>query len=174
MFELKNVWKEKLCWLDDFSQLIKALWDKCTSLLQSLVLGYSRLRSLVGTSSCMAKLDLREGIGPGVVRNSLGFSSIVKMVLCCPPTSEENMVAQVPMHQHTTGFVILPRLIASQILYSSVPPICRTQTVMTVWGQSKAVVLIITHLSQDNNHLHSRSVLITQDMVSKHRAWVSK
>lgn len=96
------------------------------------------------------------------------------MVLCCPLTSEENMVAQVPMHQHTTGFVILPRLIASQILYSSVPPICRTKTVVTVRGQSKAVVLIITHLSQDNNHLHSRSVLITQDMVSKHRAWVSK
>lgn len=84
------------------------------------------------------------------------------------------MVAQVPMHQHTTGFVILPRLIASQILYSSVPPICRTQTVVTVRGQSKALVLIITHLSQDDNHLHSRSVLITQDMVSKHRAWVSK
>ena len=42
-------------------------------------------------------------------------------------TSEENMVAQVPIHQHTTGFVILPFLIASQILYSSVPPICRKQ-----------------------------------------------
>lgn len=96
------------------------------------------------------------------------------MVQCCPLTSEENMVAQVPMHQHTTGFVILPRLIASQILYSSVPPICRTQTVVTVRGQSKTVVLIITHLSQDDNHLHSRSVLITQDMVSKHRAWVSR
>lgn len=38
-------------------------------------------------------------------------------------TSEENMVAQVPMHQHTTGFVILPCLMAWQILYSSVPPI---------------------------------------------------
>lgn len=48
----------------------------------------------------------------------------------CPLTSEENMVAQVPMHQHTTGFVILPCLMASQILYSSVPPICRRQRQM--------------------------------------------
>lgn len=40
-------------------------------------------------------------------------------------TSEENMVAQVPMHQHTTGLVIRPSLIPLQILYSSVPPICR-------------------------------------------------
>lgn len=41
------------------------------------------------------------------------------------PTSEENMVAQVPMHQHTTGLVIRPSLSPLQILYSSVPPICR-------------------------------------------------
>lgn len=34
------------------------------------------------------------------------------------------MVAQVPMHQQTTGFVILPSLMPWQILYSSVPPIC--------------------------------------------------
>lgn len=40
-------------------------------------------------------------------------------------TSEENMVAQVPIHQHTTGLVIRPSLIPLQILYSSVPPICR-------------------------------------------------
>ena len=37
------------------------------------------------------------------------------------------MVAQVPIHQHTTGFVILPCFMASQILYSSVPPICGGQ-----------------------------------------------
>lgn len=40
-------------------------------------------------------------------------------------TSEENMVAQVPMHQHTTGLVIRPSLMPLQILYSSVPPIYR-------------------------------------------------
>lgn len=39
-------------------------------------------------------------------------------------TSEENMVAQVPIHQHTTGLVIRPSLTPLQILYSSVPPIC--------------------------------------------------
>lgn len=78
----------------------------------------------------MAKLDLREGNGPIDARNRyLGFVFfIVKMVLSWLLTSEENIVAQVPIHQHTTGFVILPRLIASQILYSSVPPICRTQS----------------------------------------------
>ena len=38
-------------------------------------------------------------------------------------TSEANMVAQVPIHQHTTGLVILPSVMPWQILYSSVPPI---------------------------------------------------
>lgn len=93
----------------------------------------------------------------------------------CPLTSEENMVAQVPMHQHTTGFVILPRWMASQILYSSVPPICRTQS--DGQRQTKAAGirgLTVAYLSQHNNHLHSRSVLITQDVVSEHRAGVSE
>lgn len=35
------------------------------------------------------------------------------------------MVAQVPMHQQTTGLVIRPSLMPRQILYSSVPPICQ-------------------------------------------------
>lgn len=34
------------------------------------------------------------------------------------------MVAQVPIHQHTTGLVILPSVMPWQILYSSVPPTC--------------------------------------------------
>lgn len=49
------------------------------------------------------------------------------------------MVAQVPMHQHTTGLVILPCLMASQILYSSVPPICTR--VDTVWWMIMLVML---------------------------------
>jgi hypothetical protein len=40
-------------------------------------------------------------------------------------TSEENMVAQVPIHQQTTGLVRRPSLMPRQILYSSVPPICK-------------------------------------------------
>lgn len=32
----------------------------------------------------------------------------------------------------------------------------------------------MSHLSQYDNHLHSRSVLITQHMVSKHGAWISE
>ena len=35
------------------------------------------------------------------------------------------MVAQVPMHQQTTGLVMRPSLMPRQILYSSVPPICQ-------------------------------------------------
>lgn len=42
---------------------------------------------------------------------------------CKRCTSDENMVAHVPMHQHTTGLVILPSTIPWQMLYSSVPPI---------------------------------------------------
>lgn len=38
------------------------------------------------------------------------------------PTSEVNMLAQVPMHQATIGFLTLPVFTASIILYSSVPP----------------------------------------------------
>lgn len=41
------------------SQLIKALWNVCSSFSQSLVLGHSSLWSLVGTGSCMAKLNLK-------------------------------------------------------------------------------------------------------------------
>lgn len=41
------------------------------------------------------------------------------------PTSEENMAAQVPMHQQTTGLVMRPSVTPRQILYSSVPPICQ-------------------------------------------------
>lgn len=46
--------------LYDISKLIKALGNKCTSLFQGFVLGYSCFRGLVGTSSCMAKLYLIE------------------------------------------------------------------------------------------------------------------
>ena len=46
-------------------------------------------------------------------------------VTCTGRTSEENMVAQVPMHQQTTGLVMRPSLMPRQILYSSVPPIYR-------------------------------------------------
>lgn len=48
--------------LDDFSKFIKAPGHKDSCLLQSLVLGYCSFRSLVGTSSGMAKLYL-EGKG---------------------------------------------------------------------------------------------------------------
>ena len=34
-------------------------------------------------------------------------------------------MAQVPMHQQTTGLVMRPSLMPRQILYSSVPPICQ-------------------------------------------------
>lgn len=44
--------------LDDLSKLIKAPGHKHSCFLQSLVLGYCSFRSLVGTSSSMAKLDL--------------------------------------------------------------------------------------------------------------------
>lgn len=54
-------------------------------------------------------------------------------------TSEENMVAQVPMHQHTTGLVIRPSLIPLQILYSSVPPICRKKE---CWAGSKLFTFV--------------------------------
>lgn len=46
--------------LDDFSKLIKASGHEHSCLLQSLVLGYCSFRSLVGTSSGMAKLYLEE------------------------------------------------------------------------------------------------------------------
>lgn len=45
--------------LDDLSQLIKALWDECTRLLQSVVLSYCGLGGLVGTGSGMPELHLR-------------------------------------------------------------------------------------------------------------------
>lgn len=83
------------------------------------------------------------------------------------------------MHQHTTGFVILPCLIASQILYSSVPPICRRQRQMERTANRYAfqhagisVRRVIPHLSQHNNHLHSGSVLVAQHVVSEHGARV--
>lgn len=44
--------------LNDFSKLIEASGYKHSCLLQGLVLGYCSFRSLVGTSSSMAKLDL--------------------------------------------------------------------------------------------------------------------
>lgn len=85
------------------------------------------------------------------------------------------MVAQVPIHQHTTGFVILPCLIPWQILYSSVPPICEKDVEINN-GYSinhKYEGLFLPHLSEHHDHLYSRSVLVTQHVVSKHRAWVS-
>ena len=39
-----------------------------------------------------------------------------------PLTSDVNIPAHVPIHQTTRGFVTVPFLMASQILYSSVPP----------------------------------------------------
>lgn len=44
--------------LNDFSKFIEASGHKHSCLLQGLVLGYCGFRSLVGTSSSMAKLDL--------------------------------------------------------------------------------------------------------------------
>ena len=44
--------------LNDFSKLIEASGHKHSCFLQGLVLGYCSFRSLVGTSSSMAKLDL--------------------------------------------------------------------------------------------------------------------
>lgn len=56
---------------------------------------------------------------------SLSFPTACPAVTCPGHrTSEENMVAQVPMHQQTTGLVRRPSLMPRQILYSSVPPIC--------------------------------------------------
>lgn len=55
-------------------------------------------------------------------------------------TSEANMVAQVPIHQHTTGLVILPSLMPWQILYSSVPPIWVVrprEAVKYIWNTAK-------------------------------------
>lgn len=60
-----------------------------------------------------------------VKRGSEPVTPVVHAMKQIQLTSEENMVAQVPIHQQTTGFVILPCLIAWQILYSSVPPICK-------------------------------------------------
>lgn len=45
--------------LNDFSKFIEASGHKHACLLQSLVLGYCCFRSLIGTSSGMAKLDLK-------------------------------------------------------------------------------------------------------------------
>lgn len=47
-------------------------------------------------------------------------------------TSDENMVAHVPIHQHTTGLVILPSAMPWQMLYSSVPPIFKTAHIIRI------------------------------------------
>lgn len=131
----KGIIKDKVHWRDDLSQLIKALGDEGTGLLQSFVLSRCCLRGLVSTSSCVAKLNLRgkrSQMGQKYNKTipyplDLSLFKALKGTRRCPLTSEENMVAQVPIHQDTTGFVILPCLIPWQILYSSVPPICRGQ-----------------------------------------------
>jgi len=41
-----------------------------------------------------------------------------------PHTSDVNILAQVPIHHATTGFVMRFDSIASTILYSSLPPTC--------------------------------------------------
>lgn len=48
--------------LDDISQLVEALWYKNSSISQSLVLSHCCFRGLVGTSSCMTKLNLKMAV----------------------------------------------------------------------------------------------------------------
>lgn len=48
--------------LDDVPQLIKALWYKNPGIPQSLVFGHRCFWGLVGTSSCMAELDLKVAV----------------------------------------------------------------------------------------------------------------
>lgn len=45
--------------LDDIPQLIEAFWYISASVPQGLVLGYCGFGGLVGTSPCMAKLNLK-------------------------------------------------------------------------------------------------------------------
>lgn len=72
----------------------------------------------------MAKLDLQVAATDSELRNETrGPAGPGLPGHGGEPTSEENMVAQVPMHQHTTGLVILPSTRPWQIRYSSVPPI---------------------------------------------------
>lgn len=110
--------------LDDIPELIKTLWYISSSIPQSLVLGYCRFWSLVGAGPRMAKLNLKTALLQRQINDSkLPKKQQIKFCQQSQQTSELNMVAQVPIHQHTTGLVILPSLMPWQILYSSVPPI---------------------------------------------------
>lgn len=111
---------------DDVAELVEALGDVGAGVPQGLVLGHRRFRSLVGAGARVAELNLQ------VAATQLQLDSFPKWGGRrqrdggdgARQTSEVNMVAQVPMHQHTTGLLIRPSLMPWQILYSSMPPIC--------------------------------------------------
>lgn len=111
---------------DDVAELVEALGHVGAGVPQGLVFGHRRLRSLVGAGAGVAELNLQVAAlqfqldsfpkrGGGRQRDGVEGEG---------QTSEVNMVAQVPMHQHTTGLLIRPSLMPWQILYSSMPPIC--------------------------------------------------
>ena len=71
----------------------------------------------------MAKLNLKMAALDVDHKSQVRTATKSTQFIFSKQTSEVNMVAQVPIHQHTTGLVILPSPMPWQILYSSVPPI---------------------------------------------------
>ena len=176
--------------LDDIPELIKTLWYISSSIPQSLVLGYCRFRSLLGAGPRMAKLNLKMALLQHHINDSKLPKKQTKFCKQRQQTSELNMVAQVPIHQHTTGLVILPSLMPWQILYSSVPPIWfikSGQDVPKHQNNMKPILelkkskhnvksknsKLFSHLSQHHYHLDPWGVLVTKDMVHECGAWIS-